>query len=140
MAPVVEIDLVSINRKMRSSSDFGMTGAGVPNFPYAANSALAQNATAGASGGVAVVDSGIADHPDFGTGSAARVIVRRSFVPGESASGDGYGHGPHVAGIIAGSGARSAAEPGAFNRLHGVAPSVRLLSLKVLDRNGEGRE
>ena len=90
---------------------------------------------------MAVVDSGIAEHQDVGVGPTSRVIVRKSFVPTEpETTGDLYGHGTHVAGIIAGDGARSAAEPGAFNRLHGVAPTVQLISLKVLDKNGEGND
>ena len=46
---------------------------------------------------------------------------------------DDYGHGTHVAGTIAGSGALS------FNHeSRGLAPNVKLVVLKVLDQNGAG--
>src|SRR5204863_2736807 len=46
---------------------------------------------------------------------------------------DDYGHGTHVAGLIGASGAQS------LNRYAGVAPGVKFLALKVLDRKGVGR-
>ena len=49
----------------------------------------------------------------------------------EQASDD-YGHGTHVAGIIAGSGYDS------NGRRTGVAPGAKLLGLKVLDGEGHG--
>ena len=45
---------------------------------------------------------------------------------------DDYGHGTHVAGIIAGSGYDS------DGRRVGVAPGAKLLGLKVLDGEGHG--
>ena len=45
---------------------------------------------------------------------------------------DDYGHGTHVAGIIAGSGYDS------DGRRTGVAPGAKLLGLKVLDGEGNG--
>src|SRR5262249_37063139 len=48
--------------------------------------------------GVAVIDSGISAHPALGT----RVVYNKSFVSGDPNTNDVYGHGTHVAGIIAG--------------------------------------
>ena len=45
---------------------------------------------------------------------------------------DAYGHGTHIAGLIAGSGARSG------GKYVGVARSARLIGLKVLDAQGGG--
>ena len=45
---------------------------------------------------------------------------------------DGYGHGTHVAGLIAGSGALSEGQ------FEGVAPNAHLIGLRVLDNSGSG--
>ena len=84
----------------------------------------------GAGIGVAVIDSGIAPMPDI----AARITAFYDFTAGGVAAfpSDAYGHGTHVAGLIAGNGAMSA------GRYVGIAPDVRLIGLKVLDANGQG--
>src|SRR5215467_788205 len=88
---------------------------------------------------VAVIDSGISSHPDLNDANGvSRVIYNESFVPGESAA-DFYGHGTHVAGIIAGSGFDSKNEDSG-NAVKGVAPNVNLVNLKVLDKNGSGTD
>ncbi|ASO21286.1 subtilisin family serine protease [Actinoalloteichus hoggarensis] len=75
---------------------------------------------------VAVLDTGYdTDHPDL----SDRVIDAKSFVAGAPVH-DGAGHGTHVAGIIAGSGAAS------DGRHRGVAPEAELLIGKVLNDGG----
>ena len=56
--------------------------------------------------GVAVIDSGVTWHDDLAQGSAGpqRVDQFVDFVNGRTAPYDDYGHGTHVAGIIAGNG------------------------------------
>lgn len=80
--------------------------------------------------GVAIIDSGIAPMPDI----AARITAFYDFTAGGVSTfpSDAFGHGTHVAGLIAGSGALSL---GAYP---GIAPGVRLIGLKVLDAKGEG--
>ncbi len=80
--------------------------------------------------GVAVIDSGIAPMPDV----AGQITAFYDFTAGgiPAYPSDAYGHGTHVAGLIAGSGALSL---GAYA---GIAPQVRLIGLKVLDANGGG--
>ncbi len=52
---------------------------------------------------------------------------------------DQYGHGTHVAGLIAGNGALS--KGGQFTRTFtGVAPKAYLLNLRVLDKTGQGTD
>jgi subtilisin family serine protease len=73
----------------------------------------------------AVLDSGIdLDHPDF----AGRLVEVRNFTAAPDGN-DSYGHGTHVASIVAGSGAAS----GGLYR--GVAPDARLLIGKVCPAN-----
>jgi serine protease AprX len=80
---------------------------------------------------VAVVDSGIAPVADL----ANRIVGFYDFTRGgiPSAPSDEYGHGTHVAGLIGGGGV-----PGT-RHFQGVAPEVRFVGFKVLDKTGSGR-
>ncbi len=75
-----------------------------------------------------VIDTGIdLDHPDLNVDEARS----RSFISGQTSADDENGHGTHVAGII-----------GAVNNnigTTGVASGATLVSLRVLDDEGEGR-
>jgi serine protease AprX len=72
---------------------------------------------------IAVVDTGVADHPDL-AGRVSSVDVSGA------GAGDGYGHGTFVAGIAAGSGASSS------GRYAGVAPGADVLDVRVADDEG----
>jgi serine protease AprX len=90
------------------------------------------NRFTGANTTVAIIDSGIAMNIDFDT----RVVAQYLFSKGRqylTVPYDDYGHGTHVAGLIASSGASS------NNKYAGVAPGAKLLSLKVLDGKGTGK-
>ncbi len=78
--------------------------------------------------GVAVIDSGIGASPFFGPN---QVVYRQSFDPAAKTFDD-YGHGTHVAGIIA-----SGGDGTVFN---GIAPHVSLIDLRVLDSNGSASD
>jgi serine protease AprX len=83
--------------------------------------------------GVAVVDSGISPHSAI----ADRIIARVNLVSWEGPStGDPYGHGTHVAGIIGGSTTAAKYVTPAF--AGGSAPAVRLIDVRVLGSNGMG--
>ena len=76
---------------------------------------------------VAVVDTGV----DLAhTGLAGRVIPGPDFIAGGNVTGDAYGHGTHVAGIIAANDSPSGGLGG--------APSATILAVRVLDANGSG--
>src|SRR5581483_734621 len=77
------------------------------------------------------------DLHDPATGQS-RVVYSQSFVP-NSDTLDHYGHGTHVAGIIAGNGQASGGKSNP-SRIYGVAPNVKLVNLKVLDANGSGQD
>src|SRR5262249_54944295 len=88
--------------------------------------------------GVAVIDSGISNHPDLKTTKGVtRIVFDQDFVGG--GTDDHYGHGGHVAGIIAGNGASST---GSFYTMtyKGIAPNANLINLRVLDQNGHGTD
>lgn len=74
-----------------------------------------------------IIDTGIDfAHPDLTTDAARS----RSFIAGQTSAADENGHGTHVAGII-----------GAKNNttgILGVASGATLVSLRVLDKNGDG--
>jgi serine protease AprX len=89
--------------------------------------------------GIAVLDSGINNAPDLnGTVGAGkpRVVYAESFVPKEP-NGDRYGHGTHVAGLIAGNGKQS---NNSAYLMRGLAPGATLVDLKVLDGQGRGTD
>jgi serine protease AprX len=74
---------------------------------------------------VAMIDTGVAQVQDLGE----RVIARVDFTPG-GAGDDAYGHGTHLAGVIAGNGAASG------GKWRGVAPGAQLVSVKVAGPDG----
>ncbi|OFW17278.1 MAG: hypothetical protein A3H29_00485, partial [Acidobacteria bacterium RIFCSPLOWO2_02_FULL_67_21] len=99
--------------------------------------------------GVAVIDTGVADVPEL----RSRIVVSVDFTafsnrsgqkvgrssgdcPGAAGvrgrAGDDHGHGTHVAGIIAAAGGSPS------DGTRGVAPAAHIVSLKVLDAQGEG--
>jgi serine protease AprX len=87
---------------------------------------------------VAVVDSGVALDHDFsavyGQPVADRVLVQEGFNSSSSFVHDNFGHGTHVAGIIAGNGT------GSNGFYKGIAPGANLIGLKVSDDNGMAYE
>ena len=86
--------------------------------------------------GIAVIDSGVTEwHDDlaFSTGGGQRVDLFIDLVNARVVPYDDYGHGTHVAGIIAGNGYDSG---GARS---GIAPGARLIAIKALDATGKGR-
>jgi len=88
-------------------TDLGYTGAGVE---------------------VAVIDSGVAfNHDDL-----KNVTFFKDFTGLRLTRYDDFGHGTHVAGILAGNGKDSSGQNA------GIAPGASLAVLKVLDRNGNG--
>ena len=98
-----------------------------------ARRARAQFNRAGRGVSVAVIDSGVQPHADLPLSRIRRFV---DFVNGRSMPYDDFGHGTHVAGIVAGSGAASAflEEP-----YVGAAPEVDIVALKVLDSQGAGK-
>ncbi len=77
---------------------------------------------------IAMLDTGIAYHPDFD----GRILAFSDFVNGRRDAYDDSGHGTHVAGCMCGSGRLS------DGKYKGIAPASRLVVGKVLDYKGDG--
>jgi serine protease AprX len=88
----------------------------------------------GAGVGVAILDSGIASHTALDTRVAAHVNLV-SDEPG--VTGDPFGHGTHIAGIVGGNTTAAKYVTPAF--AGGTAPAVKLIDVRVLGRTGSGR-
>jgi serine protease AprX len=110
----------SVTVGARSVQDFlGLTGAGI---------------------GIAVIDSGISTWHDDLTNNTPKLFPYGNqrvnkfvdFVNARPLPYDDNGHGTHVAGIIAGNGYDS------YGEKRGIAPDANIISLKVLDQNGQG--
>lgn len=83
------------------------------------------NGTAGKGVTVALLDTGVAPHPDV-TGR----MVASADLTSEGDFSDSYGHGTFLAGLIAGDGTSSG------GRYTGVAPQANLFSVKVAGADG----
>lgn len=129
-----EIESVTIDHPMTVMDDLTNAATGV--------SAAWNSGFTGAGIGVAVIDSGINDsHPDLwdSTETSSRVVYHQDFTGTPTTNSNGanydlYGHGTHVAGIIAGNGYLSG------GRYAGVAPQANLIDLRALDANGAGSD
>jgi serine protease AprX len=76
---------------------------------------------------IAIVDSGVQQRSDFGT--RIRASVNLSTIKGNTSLNDERGHGTFVAGIAA----------GAAPDLTGAAPAAPIVSIKVMDQNGQAK-
>jgi len=74
---------------------------------------------------VAILDTGIAAHPDLTIAGGV------SFIPGSTSYNDLHSHGTHCAGIVA--------AKNNFAGVVGVAPKAELYAVKVLGDNGKGQ-
>src|SRR5450759_655779 len=81
--------------------------------------------------GIALIDSGIAGLPAI----LNRIVVSVDFTSSRGAAVDEFGHGTHVAGIIA---ARPSTDPTVPEGYSGVAPGAHLINMKVLEADGSG--
>lgn len=95
--------------------------------------------------GVAVIDSGVhmvndfkvnAGSPNQGQGGS-RIVANFDLVG--TGTDDQYGHGTHVAGIVAGN-ARTSLCNKCDVALAGIAPDANIINFRVLDQNGMGTD
>jgi len=113
--PPYTVDFLHVPHSAQDGVDWGVASYGIPEL---------WRRTKGEGVTVAVVDSGIAQHP-----SLNEVVVDHRNFTADTDPYDSLGHGTHVAGVIA-------ANKGLAK---GIAPAAKLLSLKVLGHSGMGR-
>ncbi len=99
-------ELATVTGALDAALAYGVTGAGI---------------------GIAVIDSGIGGHVDLPN------VVHTVDFTGGNTGGDEFGHGTHVAGIVAGNGMASGGQ------YAGMAPGAHLIDLKVLSASGGGQ-
>src|SRR3954470_10710011 len=134
-----DVSYVSLDRPVHGSglSPNPLAGPGVDYHTDAVNAAAAWAQGLDGSGiGVAVIDSGIAHVSDL---NATGVVYSQDFVGDGAVGSDLYGHGTHVAGIIAGNGSGSRGSTYSYT-FQGIAPGVNLVDLRALDKDGAGSD
>ncbi len=137
LALEIRVDRLSLDAPVRSVSESARIAANVP------EGAQANAVWEGAGVGVAIIDSGVATHSvladtavqfDFTNGQNPVPVVLNGVVvvPNSVPRADQFGHGTHVAGIVAGAGTDSAGE------FQGTSTQAPLLAMQVLDEKGAG--
>ena len=121
------VDHLSSDLRIRSVAD--VTAVTIGADQVWAGSGGDGDGLSGAGIGVAVIDSGVDRRHEA---LRNRVAVSVDFIGGDG--GDRFGHGTHVAAIIAGRGGRSADTA----EYRGIAPGAHIVSLRVLDEQGAG--
>ncbi len=129
---------VTLDAPMRSTTAVG-TGKLATTYPktVGADELWAAGIT-GEGVGVAVIDSGIsADKPDFKRADGSSRVTVAEVSSGAARSGDGVGHGTHVAGILAGNSLHRDVADASYGAYIGIAPDANIVALKVADDAGE---
>lgn len=100
-----------------------------------------QNSFTGNGVGIAIIDSGVTNQPDLSNSArtASRIVYQQSFVSGLNSSADQYGHGTHVAGVLAGNATQSTGST-FIKTFRGMASNANLINLRVLDASGKGTD
>ena len=120
----------------------------------AVNASTAWNSGVNGAGiGIALIDSGVNSNADLN----GRIVYNQDFTSSSSSSSSGgllglpllflapavgpdlFGHGEHVAGILAGNGSSSNCLL-CDRHLVGIAPGANIVNLRVLDQNGVGTD
>ncbi len=122
------------------SSDAVVTPTSSPSYGQASKTpgflratlGLDASSPTGRNVGIAIIDSGVQPSLDL-AGNIAGFYDLTGGTMRPGAAYDDYGHGTHVAGLIAGDGTLSGGQ------YAGVAPDARLTVFKVLDATGQGR-
>src|SRR5260370_28552164 len=101
LANTPNVVYVSPDREVRATLDYANPTVGAQ---Y-----TVKNGWDGTGVGVAIIDSGITGETDLldkstNASNVSRILYSQSFVSGVTSTADQYGHGTHVAGVVAGGG------------------------------------
>src|SRR5580692_3848172 len=132
-----EVAYISPDRHLSGTKSGASTVAALDYHTDTVNAPAAWSRNLNGSGvGVAVIDSGITTTPDL---NGQNIVFSQNFVASSGSANDQFGHGSHVAGIIAGTGKKSSGT-GYIYTFKGIADGVNLINLRVLDQNGAGTD
>lgn len=128
IAGMVAVRSLSLYAPPALAADRARTLTGIAALNRATASERSVGRWTGAGEVVGVFDSGVdAEHPDL----ADRLAQPPMHVEG-AATRDRNGHGTHVAGIIAGTGAASRADPDGVGAICGIAPEAKLVVVGIV--------
>ncbi len=126
-----DIEFIALDQEVRPTLDRSRAAV-------MAKAAVSRTGVDGWQVTVAVIDSGIdATSEAFTDGTSSRVIFQKSFIPNVTSTADEYGHGTHVASIVGGDGMGTNTATASYK---GLAPYANLINLRVLDKNGMGKD
>ena len=131
------IDWLSLDDAMSATSVSSRLAANLP------ASGSMNTGYAGSNIGIAVLDTGVSQHADLSDNIYQYSFLNGAYpipdfvngqvvAPNGNTRDDGFGHGTHVAGLLSGSGVDSEDD------YKGSATGAKVLSLQVLDANGQG--
>ncbi len=131
---------VSLNGTTKPQSLGFKPNALETSYNQSVNTPQVWNHATGKGVGVAVIDTGIAGGlADFrrGDGSGSRVVASAVTNPDATTAEDTYGHGTHVAGLLAGDSSARGSDDPLRGRYAGTAPDASLISIKASDDHGD---
>jgi serine protease AprX len=135
-----DVEFVSPDRTLTATANPLYTGS--PDYGWRTVGADLAGSVFGLDGsgvGIALIDSGVGVLNDLkDAGGHDRVVYRATLSPRGPAN-DSYGHGDHVAGILAGNGTQSSG-PASTYKVRGIAPNAHIVSFRVLDDEGTGTD
>ena len=140
LARDARVAAIDANARIRSQHQAIEASKLATAYPASVLAPQAWSTATGAGVGVAVIDTGIdGSLPDFaGADGTSRVIASAVTNHDATTADDTYGHGTHVAGIIAGDGTRRPAGDPVAGKYVGIAPDANLIAIKAADDDGRG--
>lgn len=142
LATLSAVKRISLDAQMVSTDDGCASPLGSCNlgtvYPQSVHATSEwTNAITGKGIGVAVIDSGVnGSLPDLtnGANGSSRVVAQVNYSSTSSTLSDLYGHGTHVAGIIAGNSWYGG--PATAGKYMGIAPQANIVSVRVSNATG----